>query len=93
MQAASEKAAADRARAEQAFSPLAERATARFMLAPLKPLSPEQLACATMQAVGLVDSQRAALEPQVLKDVESYARICRPKRGPRSKNACWKIDR
>jgi hypothetical protein len=69
--AAAEKATADRARAAQAFEPLADRATARFVLAPLKPLSPEQLAFATMQVVGQVEAQRAALEPQAQKDVEA----------------------
>ena len=69
--AAADKAAADRARAEQAYEPLADRATARFVLAPLKPLSPEQLAFATMQVVGQVEAQRAALEAQVQKDVEA----------------------
>ena len=69
--AATEKAAADRARAVQAFEPLADRATARFVLAPLKPLSPEQLAFATMQVVGQVEAQRATLEPQAQKDVEA----------------------
>jgi len=68
-----EKSDADRAASEQAFAALVDRSTARLTLAPLKSLSPEQLAFATMQAVGLIDTQRAALEPQARKDAEAVA--------------------
>jgi hypothetical protein len=70
-----EKATADRAAAEQAWSALVERSTIRFTLTPLKPLSPEALAWSTLQAVGLVDQQRAALEEQARKDVEAMANL------------------
>ncbi len=69
--AAAEKAALDRAAADHAWSALAERATVRFTLAPLKSLSPEQMAWATMQALGLVDQQCAALAEQAKKDAEA----------------------
>ncbi len=72
---AAEKAAADRAAAEQAWTALVDRSTLRFTLTPLKPLSPESLAWSTMQAVGLVDQQRAALEEQAKKDVEAIANL------------------
>jgi hypothetical protein len=68
---ATEKAAADRAAAEQAWSSLAEKAGTRFTLAALKPLSPEQLAWATMQATGQVDGKVAALAAQARKEVEA----------------------
>jgi hypothetical protein len=73
--AAADKAAADRAAAEQAYGAVVDRAATRFTLGLLKPLSPEQLALATMQAVGLVDAQRAELDPQVKKDVEAQANL------------------
>ncbi len=57
---ASDKEAADRAALDAAAAALDDRSTVRFALAPLKALSPEQLAWATMQAVGLVDGQRGA---------------------------------
>lgn len=72
---AAEKAAADRLAVERAYSALVDRATARFTLASLKPLSPEQLSWATMQAVGQVDSQRTALAEQAAKDAEANASI------------------
>ncbi|MBI3836374.1 MAG: DUF1549 domain-containing protein [Planctomycetia bacterium] len=73
--AAAEKAAADRTAQDRAWGGLVNRATARFMLAPLKPLSPEQLAWATMQAVGQVDQQTRALEPQAKKDAAALANL------------------
>ncbi len=73
--AATEKAAADRAAADKAWNALADRGTARFTLAPLKNLSPEQLAWATMQATGVVEQQRAALAEQVTKDVAAMADV------------------
>ena len=69
--AAAEKLADARKAADDAWKTLAEKATLRFTLAPLRPLSPEQLAWATMQAVGLVDQQSTALAEQVKKDVEA----------------------
>ncbi len=72
---AADKAAADRAALDAADAALVDRATVRFALAPLKPLSPEQLAWATMQAVGLVDQQRAALGEQAHKDTEAAADV------------------
>jgi hypothetical protein len=68
---AQDKAAADRAAAEVAWNELLDRATVRFTVAPLKPLSPEQLAWATMQAAGVVDAQRTALEAEAKKDAEA----------------------
>lgn len=72
---AEEKAVADRTALERSWSALVERATARFALAPLKPLSPEQMAWATMQSLGLVDQQVTALAPQAKKDVEAMAAV------------------
>lgn len=71
--AASDKLAADRAAADTAYAALVDRSTIRFTLGALKPLSPEQLSYATMQALGVADAERAALEPQVKKDVEAQA--------------------
>ncbi|MGE0695693.1 MAG: DUF1549 domain-containing protein [Pirellulales bacterium] len=68
---AAEKAAADRTAAEKAWNALANRAGERFSWAALKPLAPEQLAWSTMQAVGLVDQQVAALAEQAKKDAEA----------------------
>src|SRR4029079_7777963 len=48
-QTAADKATADRAARNQAWNERLDRATVRFMLAPLKSLSPEQLAWASMQ--------------------------------------------
>ena len=73
--AAAEKAVVDREAAESAYNALADSATVRFTLAPLEPLSPEQLAWATMQAVGLVDAQRAALAEGAKKDAEAKAEL------------------
>jgi hypothetical protein len=69
--AAAEKAKAEQAAADQALADLADRSTNRFTLAPLKSLSPEQLAWSTMQALGMVDAQVAALEPESKKDVQA----------------------
>jgi hypothetical protein len=76
--AAGEKADADQAAAQAAWTALVDRATARFTLAALKPLSPEQVAWSTMQAVGLVDLQRAALEPEAKKDAEANSAPLEP---------------
>jgi len=73
--AAVEKAAADRDAALQAFATLGDRSTVRFTLAPLKDLTPEQLSWATMQSLGLVDQQVAALGEQAKKDVEAMANV------------------
>jgi hypothetical protein len=73
--AAAAKANADGQAAEQAWSALVDRSTARFTLATLKPLSPEQLAWSTMQALGIVDAQVAALEPQAKKDADALANL------------------
>lgn len=61
------KSAADHAAAEKAWLELTERSTTRFTLAPLKPLTPEQLTWATMQAVGIVDTQQQALAEEATK--------------------------
>jgi hypothetical protein len=74
-QAAAEKATADRTARDQAWNAAVDRATVRFTLAPLKGLSPEQLAWATMQAVGMVDAQTAALESQAKKDALALANL------------------
>ncbi len=66
-----EKAAADEATAHAAWDTLVERSTARFTLGPLKPLSPEQLAWATMQAVGLVEREQQAQAPEAKKQAEA----------------------
>ena len=73
--AATEKAAADLAAVDAAWTALVERATVRFTLAPLKPLSAEQLAWATMEATGQVDAQIATLAPQAKKDAEAIANL------------------
>ena len=57
-----------------------DRSTVRFALAPLKALSPEQLAWATMQAVGLVDEQ-ARHWPSKRKKMSKRRPTCRPRRG------------
>jgi hypothetical protein len=72
---ATEKSVADQAALDAAWVALVDRATTRFTLAPLKSLSPEQLSFATMQGLGLVDAQVAALEPQATKDVEAMANL------------------
>ena len=72
---AAEKADADGAALDAAAAAVVDRSTARFALAPLKPLSPEQLAWATMQSVGLVDQQLAALGEQAKKDTEAAANV------------------
>ncbi len=69
------KAAADRAAAEKAWSTLVDESTTRFALAELKPLSPEQLAWSTMQAVGLVDQQRQALSAEAQKQAAAVTGI------------------
>ena len=63
--------AAEQAGASRAWTELVERANVRFTVAGLRPLAPEQLAFATMQAVGLVESQRAALLEQANKDADA----------------------
>ena len=69
------KAKADQAAADQALAELADRSTNRFTLAPLKSLSPEQLAWSTMQSLGMVDAQVVALEAQVKKDVQAMPNL------------------
>jgi hypothetical protein len=71
----SSQAEADRAAAANAWNELVDRANVRFGLAPLKPLTPEQLAWTTMQAVGQVDAQRAALAEAAKKDAEAAADV------------------
>jgi hypothetical protein len=61
---------------------LVDRSIARFTLAPLKPLSPEQLAWSTMQATGQVEAQRSALVAQAAKDAEAVKDIGPEGRGP-----------
>ena len=46
----------------------------RFAVAPLKPLSPEQLAYAALQATGFTDAERVALGPN-LTDASLHARL------------------
>ncbi|MEX0677364.1 MAG: DUF1549 domain-containing protein [Pirellulales bacterium] len=65
---AREKAAAERDLAKAAWTAIVERSTVRFTLGPLKPLSPEQLAWSTMQAVGLVEQQKKAQETEARKN-------------------------
>jgi len=64
---AAQKSAADRSFADAAYAKLAEHWTNQFAVSMLKPLTPEQLAWGTMQAVGLVDQQRAAAEAKLNK--------------------------
>ncbi len=71
LNAAKEKTTADVMAAEQAWTGLLTSSEIRFTLAPLKPLSPEQLTWATMQAVGMVDAQRAAQEAEAKKQAEA----------------------
>jgi len=61
------KADADRAAAEKAWLEIVDRSTTRFAIAPLKPLTPEQLAWATMQAVGMTGVQQQALAEEAKK--------------------------
>jgi hypothetical protein len=73
--AAAEKVKQDQAAADVALAALADRSTNRFTLAPLKSLSPEQLAWSTMQSLGMVDAQVAALAPQAKKDADAIANL------------------
>ncbi len=61
------KAGADRTAIEKAWLEVIDRATNRFTLAPLKPLTPEQLTWATMQAVGIVGNHQQALAEEAQK--------------------------
>jgi hypothetical protein len=65
------KASAEQTAADKTWTEVVDRSTARFLLAPLKALTPEQLTWATMQAVGMVDSQAAALAPEAQKAAEA----------------------
>jgi hypothetical protein len=69
--AAAEKAAEDEMALGVSWKSLADNATIRFLVAPLRPLSPEQLSWATMQAVGIVDKQSAALADEAKKELEA----------------------
>ncbi|MBI2824183.1 MAG: DUF1549 domain-containing protein [Planctomycetia bacterium] len=62
--AARQKADAQLAAAADARREVAERASARCAAATLKPLTPEQLAMSMMQAAGVVDRERAAVEAE-----------------------------
>ncbi len=64
---AAEKASADEARRDEAFGKLSAVWTQRFALAPLDPLTPEQICWSMMQATGIVDRERAAAEAEVAK--------------------------
>ncbi len=64
---AKSRSAADLAAAEKAWLEIVDHSTTRFALAPLKPLTPEQLTWATMQAVGMVDTQQQALAEEAKK--------------------------
>ncbi|MEX0979001.1 MAG: hypothetical protein WDZ48_09130, partial [Pirellulales bacterium] len=75
-------AAGNPAATQAAWTAIVERSTARFTLAPLKPLSPEQLAWSTMQATGQVDAQRSALAAQAAKDAEAVKDVAPESRGP-----------
>lgn len=61
------KAASDLAAAEKAWLELADSATIRFTLAPLKPLTPEQLTWAMLEAVGIASTQQQALAEEAKK--------------------------
>lgn len=61
------KATTDLAAAEKAWLEITDHSTKRFALAPLKPLTPEQLTWATMQAVGMVSAQQQALAEEAKK--------------------------
>jgi Protein of unknown function (DUF1549)/Protein of unknown function (DUF1553) len=52
----------------------------RFAIAPVKPLSPEQLAYSVLQATGFTDAERQALGPN-LTDAALHARLA-PQAGP-----------
>ncbi len=78
--AAAEQAAEDEMALNTAWKTLADNATVRFMLSPLKPLTPEQLAWASMQAAGVVDQQAKSLAEQVKKDVAAKADLSEEQR-------------
>jgi hypothetical protein len=82
--AAAEKAAEDEMALKAAWKTLADNATVRFMLSPLKPLTPEQLAWATMQSAGIVDRQAASLAEQVQKDIDAKADLSDEQRATES---------
>ena len=65
------KADADRAVVEKAWLEIVDRTTTRFSLAPLKPLTPEQLTWSTMQAVGMTTAQQQALAEEAKKTAEA----------------------
>jgi len=67
LKAATEKAAADRDKRDEAFRRLTARAKDRFAVAVLAPLTPEQIAWSMMQATGLVDRQRSVAEAEFSK--------------------------
>lgn len=64
---AAEKEASDRARRDEAFAKLTEVCTQRFAVAVLDPLTPEQICWSMMQATGMVDLQRTAIEAELAK--------------------------
>jgi hypothetical protein len=65
--AVTQKAAADRAAADAAFQKVTQLWSSQLATAALVPLSPEQIAWSTMQAVGVVDQQRAGVEAELNK--------------------------
>jgi hypothetical protein len=65
------KASAELTAADKAWTELVDRSTVRFTLAPLKALAPEQLTWATMQAVGMVEAQQAAVAAEAQKLAEA----------------------
>ncbi|HTM55157.1 MAG TPA: DUF1553 domain-containing protein, partial [Pirellulales bacterium] len=69
------KAGEDQKALQQTIEGLLDRGTARCAVAPLKPLSPDQMAFATMQAVGFLDAERKTFEPQVRKDVDAMTTL------------------
>jgi hypothetical protein len=75
LKSAEAKAAEDQKALDQAIENLLDRGTSRFAVAPLKPLSPDQMAFATMQAVGLLETERKAFEPAVRKEVEAMTTL------------------
>jgi hypothetical protein len=64
---ATDKAAADQIRRDEAFGKLAAVWTRRFALGDLDPLTPEQICWSMMQAAGIVDQQRRAAEAELAK--------------------------
>ena len=67
LQQASEKVEANRAAFDEAYDELSKQFARQFAVAPIEPLTPEQLAWSVIQASGLAAKQRAASAAEINK--------------------------